>query len=341
MSAEEDNFENISAKIAIVGMGGMGSNAINRLYNTQIKSADTIAINTDVKHLSIIHAGKKLLIGKATTRGLGAGGFPEVALKAAESSEDEIRAAIKGYDILFLVAGMGGGTGSGTIPYVAKLGKEQGSLVVAFVTYPFSLEKSRKEKANESIAELSKNADSTIIIQNDKLLSYAPNLPIDKALEAIDNIILNSVRTITDTISLPSLINLDFADLRTILSNSGTAVINIGYGSGPDKIEKAIRSNREHPLMDADIEGGKSALVQVIGGQELTIDDATRLGEGVTDGLDSKANVIFGARLSNDMQDEVKVISIVTGVTPKLSNKVDFSKPAPNGSEFLTGLYKL
>ncbi len=336
----DDEIEDLSAKIGIVGLGGMGSNAINHLFNAGIKSADTIAMNTDIKHLSIINAQKKLLLGKSITRGLGAGGFPEVALKAAESSEDEIKSAIKGYDILFLIAGMGGGTGSGTIPYVARLGKEQGSLVVSFVTYPFHLERSRRINADTSIELLSKNSDSTIIIENEKLLSYAPNLPIDKALGVVDNVILNSVKGIADTISLPSLINLDFADLKSVLGNSGTALISIGYGSGIDRIEKAIRSNREHPLLNAELENAKSALVHVTGGPDLTIDDATRLGEGVTEGMDSKANVIFGARISNDLGEQVKVVSVITGVKPKLSDSSSNSS-RPASSEFISNLFNI
>ncbi|MGC8587385.1 MAG: cell division protein FtsZ [Candidatus Micrarchaeia archaeon] len=315
---EEINFEDYSSRFAVVGTGGMGSNQVNTLYKMGIKSADTIAINTDAKHLNIINAGKKILIGKDITKGLGAGGFPEIGAKAAEASAAEISAAISGYDLIFLCAGMGGGTGGGSAPIIAKLAREQGSLVVAFVTYPFALERSRREKAEWSLQELAKNADTTIVIENDRLLSYAPNIPMEKAFALIDSITANAVKGIADTIKLPSLINLDFADLKTVMRDSGTAVINIGTGSGSDRVENAIKSTLLHPLMNFDIEGAKSALVHVTGGSNLSIQEATRIGEGVTAGLDSNANVIFGARLIPELKDQIQVMSIVTGVKPRL-----------------------
>ncbi|MCL4381870.1 cell division protein FtsZ [Candidatus Marsarchaeota archaeon] len=314
----EINYDEFTANFAVVGVGGCGSNQVNRIYNNGIRSAETIAVNTDAKHLSITNAHKKLLIGKEITRGMGAGGYPEVAVKAAQSSASAIKEAIKGYDMVFITAGMGGGTGGGAAPVIAEMAKEQGSLVVAFVTYPFGLERSRKAKANWSIEQLTKNTDTTIIIENDRLLSYYSNLPMEKAFEIVDNITANAVRGITDTIKFPSLINLDFADVRSVMSNSGSAVINIGVGSGNDRIEHAIKSTISHPLMGYDIEGAKSALIHVSGGSNLTIKEATRLGEGVTESLDEKSNVIFGARLEPEANDKVYVMSIVTGVTPRL-----------------------
>ncbi len=308
--------EDFTAKLAVVGLGGMGSNLINRLYTNGIRSATTIAINTDAKHLNMIRAHKKMLIGKEITNGLGAGGFPELAAKCADASRAEITEAIRGYDMVVLAAGMGGGTGTGSAAQVAQMAREQGSLVVAFVTYPFGLERSRKLKADWGLEQLSKNADTTIVIENDKLLSYAPNLQVEKAFDLIDNVAGNAVKGIADTISMPSLINLDFADLRAVMRDMGTAVINIGMGQGPDKVEKAIRSTLTHPLVEADLDGAKSAMVHVTGGTSLTIEEATRIGEGVTESLDAKANVIFGARLVPELQDQIRVMSIVTGVKP-------------------------
>ncbi|MCL4381094.1 MAG: cell division protein FtsZ [Candidatus Marsarchaeota archaeon] len=314
--------EEFTAKLAVVGVGGQGSNLINRLYNSGIKSAKTIAFNTDVKHLHMINAHKKVLIGKELTRGLGAGGYPEIGSKAAEISKEEIREAISGFDLVFVATGAGGGTGGGAAPIIARMAKEQGSLVVSFATYPFAIERSRKQKADWTINELSKNSDSTIILENDLLLSYAPNLQIEKAFELIDSIAANAVRGIADTISLPSLINLDFADVRAILANTGTAVINIGSGYGPDKVEKAIHSTLSHPLLNVDKEGAKSALIQVNGGTSLTIEEATKVGEGVTVDLDAKANVIFGARLTPELNDKIQVTSIITGVKPRLGEVI-------------------
>ncbi len=317
---EFENDEEFTPKIAVVGVGGQGSNLVNRLHASGLKSAATIAINTDANHLNMIRAGKKLLIGKELTRGLGAGGFPEVGAKAADASREEISKTLEGYNMIFLAAGMGGGTGGGAAPIIAQIGRELGALVVSFVTYPFSLERSRKAKADWSLEQLSKNADTTIVIENDRLLSYAPNLQMDKAFELIDNIAANAVRGIADTITLPSLINLDFADLRSVMRDTGTAVINIGYGNGADRVEKAIKSTIEHPLLDVDMKGAKSALVHVTGGESLTIEEATKIGEGVTEDLDPKANVIFGARLLPELTDQIKVMSVVTGVKPRFGS---------------------
>ncbi len=334
----EDEFV---AKLAVVGVGGGGSNQVNRLYGTGTK-APTIAINTDVKHLNMIHADKKLLIGKEITRGLGAGGFPEVGMKCAEASQTEIMEAISGYDMVFISAGMGGGTGGGAAPIVAKLAKEQGSLVVAFVTYPFALERSRRAKADWSLEQLRKNADTTILIENDRLLSYAPNLPIEKAFELVDNIATNAIKGISDTVMLPSLINLDFADVRAVLRDGGTAVINLGFGSGQDRVGKAVKSTLTHPLLDVDMASGKSAMVHVTGSTSMTIEEATTIGAQVTESLDPKANVIFGARLTPEMNDQIRVMSIVTGVTPKFTDAPRMAESAGiSNSEFLAGIGRI
>ena len=313
--------EDYTAKLAIVGLGGAGSNLVNRIYNSGIKSATTFALNTDAKHLNMISAHKKILMGKEMTHGLGAGGFPEIGAKCADASRHEIMDAISGYDMVFIAAGMGGGTGGGSAPLVAQMAREQGSLVVAFVTYPFALERSRKQKADWGIQQLTKNADTTIIIENDKLLGYAPNLQIEKAFELVDNITMNAVKGIADTIMLPSLINLDFADVRAVMRDAGTAMINIGQGAGPDRVAKAIQSTTQHPLLEVDTRGGKSALIHVSGGTSLTIEEATKVGEGVTMDLDDRANVIFGSRLNPELIDQIRVMSIITGVTPKIGAK--------------------
>ncbi len=315
--ANEFDYEAFSPKIAVVGVGGQGSNLVNRLYNNSIRSADTIAMNTDVSHLNMIKSHKKLLIGKDITRGLGAGGFPEVAAKCAEVSKTEIEEALQGYDLVFISAGMGGGTGTGASPTIAQIARESGATVIAAVTYPFALERSRKLKAEWGIEQLSKQADSVIIIENDRLLSYVPNLPIERAFELVDNITGNAVKGIADTIMLPSLINLDFADLRNVVRNTGTAVISIGTGYGPDRVEQAIKSTRSHPLLTVDYDNAKGALIHVVGGSNLTISDATKIGNGVTEGLAPDANVIFGARMLPELNDQLKVMSVVTGVKAK------------------------
>jgi cell division protein FtsZ len=331
---EENEFV---AKLAVVGLGGMGSNLVNRLFTNGIKSATTIAMNTDANHLNMIRAHKRILIGKELTQGLGVGGYPELGSKAAEASSREIMALIEGYDMVFLAAGLGGGTGGGAAPIVARLAREQGSLVVAFVTYPFSLERSRKTKADWSLAQLSKNADTTIVIENDRLLSYAPNLQVEKAFELVDNVAANAVKGIADTITMPSLINLDFADVRSVLRDAGTATINLGHGAGQDKVEKAVKSTLAHPLLDVDRTGAKSALVHVSGSESLTIEDATKVGAGVTEGLDPRANVIFGARLMPELGDQINVMSVITGVTPRF-NTAKFPTAAATDTNFIAGI---
>jgi len=316
-----EDYDVFTPRIAVVGIGGQGSNLVNRLYTSGIKSADTIAINTDLAHLNIVNAHKKILIGKEITNGLGAGGFPEIAEKCADASRVEIERALEGYDLVFIAAGMGGGTGTGAAPVVAKIAKGLGATVIATVTYPFSLERSRKQKAEWGIERLVKEVDTAIVIENDRLLSYVPNLPIEKAFALVDNITGNAVKGIADTITLPSLINLDFADLRNVVMNTGMAVINIGYGSGPDRVERAIKSTLEHPLLDVDIEGAKGALIHVAGGSNLTISEATRIGEGVTEGLSPNANVIFGARMLPEFNDQIRVMSVITGVKAKFGTK--------------------
>jgi cell division protein FtsZ len=335
MNMEENEF---IAKLAVVGLGGMGSNLVNRLYTRGIKSATTIAMNTDANHLNMIRAHKRILIGKELTNGLGVGGYPELGSKAAEASSREIMSLIEGYDMIFLAAGLGGGTGGGSAPIVARLAREQGSLVVAFVTYPFSLERSRKTKADWSLEQLSKNADTTIVIENDKLLSYAPNLQVEKAFELVDNVAANAVKGIADTITIPSLINLDFADVRSVLRDAGTATISLGHGSGQDKVDKAIKSTLAHPLLDFDREGAKSALVHVSGSESLTIEDATRVGAGVTEGLDPRANVIFGARLMPELGDQINVMSVITGVTPRFNTSKRTVTSGSMDTNFIAGV---
>lgn len=312
------DFDEFTANFAVVGVGGMGCNQVNRLYNLGIKSATTLAMNTDAKHLGMINAHKKLLLGRDLTKGLGAGGFPEIAAKAAEASNREIRDMLAGYDTVFLCAGMGGGTGGGAGPEVARMAKEQGSMVVAFVTYPFALERSRRQKADWSMEQLSKNTDTMVIVENDRLLKFAPNATMLTAFEMVDNITVNAVKNITDAIKVPSLINLDYADLKAVMQDSGNAVISVGVGQGRDMVEQAIKSTLEHPLMGYDMEGSKSAFVHVTGSEALSIESATRIGEGVTEGMDDRANVIFGARVVPNLTSQVQVMSVITGIKPKL-----------------------
>ncbi len=319
--ADEFDYDAFTPKVAVAGVGGAGSNLVNRLFCNNIKSATTIAVNTDLAHLNLIRAHKKVLIGREITNGLGAGGFPEVAAKCADVSKGDLEKVLEGYNLVFIAAGMGGGTGTGAAPVVARTARELGATVIATVTYPFALERSRKQKAEWGIEQLSKEADAVIVVENEKLLEYVPNLPMQKAFELSDNITGNAVKGIADTIMLPSLINLDFADLRTVVRETGTAVISIGTGTGTDRVAQVIRSTRTHPLLTVDYEGAKGALVHVSGGSDLTIEEATKIGEGVTEELAADANVIFGARLIPELRDQIRVMSVVTGVKAKFGVK--------------------
>ncbi len=315
------DYDAFVPKTIVAGLGGMGSNLVNRLCVQGIKSADTVAINTDANHLNMIKAHKKILIGRQLTKGLGAGGFADVAAKCALADRADIEQALQGYDLVFLAAGMGGGTGTGAAPVVAQIASDMGATVIAAVTFPFALERSRKNNAEKGVEELAKYADSVMVIENDMLLGYCPNLPMEKALEVADNVTGNAVKNIADAITLPSLINLDYADLRSIVTKTGTALISIGSGSGADKINQAIKSTLAHPLMTADIDGARGALVHVSGGTNVSIEDATRIGAEVTEGMANNANVIFGARVDPAANDTVSVMSVITGVKAKFGSR--------------------
>ena len=328
VSAKENDelFTSDKVKILVVGVGGGGCNTVNRIMKFGIKSATTVAINTDATHLKIIEANKKILIGENITRGLGAGGFPEIAAKCAEAAKEKIREAMSGANLVFLCAGMGGGTGTGASPIIGRIAKEEGAIVVAVVTTPFSLERARVDKAMWGLRELQKAVDTVVIIDNNRLVQYAPNLPMNEAFKLADEIVARAIRGISDTIVLPSLINIDFADVKTIMTNGGVAMLSVGEGKGPDKVNQVIRSSLEHPLLDVSYEGAKGALIHIDGGRNLTLGEATRIGEGITSQLDPNADVIWGARLGEE-QDYVRVTTILTGVQyAQLGKPEEFEK---------------
>jgi cell division protein FtsZ len=318
-----DKLEDSKIRICVVGVGGAGCNTISRLARMGIKSADTIAINTDHKHLQITEADKRLLIGKSITRGLGAGGFPEIAMKCAEASRDKLREELANSELVFIVAGMGGGTGTGAAPIVAEIAREQGAIVVAIVTYPFSLERARIQKAEWGLEQLKKNTDTVVVIDNNRLVSYVPNLPMNQAFAVADEVTARAVKGISDTIMFPSLVNIDFADIRAIMGNAGVSIISVGEGKGTDKVNSVVHNTLEHPLLDVDYTGAKGALIHISGGPQLTLGEATQIGEGLTTAFDPNANVIWGARLSPEMGNDVVVTAIMTGITsPHVMGKI-------------------
>ena len=307
-------IDNASIRIAVIGVGGAGCNCINRIYNGGIKSAKTIAINTDGKHLNMINAHKKILIGKTITRGLGAGGEASIAKKCADVDAEMLRREIDENEIVFLCAGMGGGTGGGALAPIAQIAKEQGATVVAMVTYPFALERVRIKKAQKSLNELVKVCDTVVVIDNNRLAAYAPNLPINKAFELADSITTRAVTGISDTIMFPSLINVDYADVQSVMAKGGLSMISLGKGAGHDKIENVVKDTLEHPLLDVDYEAAKGCLIHLEGGNDLTLGDAIKAGELLTQSFDENSNIKIGARINPALTDAISITAIITGV---------------------------
>ncbi len=308
-------FTPAEVRIKVVGVGGAGTNCVSRLKKMGIKSAETIAVNTDLKHLEMVEADRKLLIGASMTRGLGAGGFPEVGMKAAEQSRDKLAEVVGNAELVFISAGMGGGTGTGAAPVIAKLAKEAGAITVGMVTYPFALERARLEKADWGLDALREACDTVVIIDNNRLVQYVPNLPMNQAFAVADTLVARAVKGIADTVMLPSLMNIDFADLRMIMGNAGTSMISIGEAAGTNRVEQAVASTLEHPLLDVDYAGSKGALILITGGPQLSLGEAVKIGEGITEAFDKNAYVKWGARLSPELGDKIIVTAVVTGVS--------------------------
>jgi cell division protein FtsZ len=311
---EIESFEVEQARIMVVGAGGGGCNTVSRLTELGIAGASTIACNTDAKHLAITKAHKKVLLGKELTRGLGAGGFPEVGRKAAEESKNDIRELLQGCDLLFLTCGLGGGTGTGSAPVVGYLAKEMGSIVIAAVTLPFKIEGSRIVKAEEGLAKLREVCDTVIVIENQKLVELAGNRPLKEAFGVADNLIATMIKGITETISQPSLVNLDYADVRTIMRSGGVATIGVGESDSQYRAKEAINKALAHPLLDVDYSGATGALIQVIGGEDMKLEEINVIGETVSQHMDPDAMVMWGARILPELKGRIHVITIITGV---------------------------
>jgi cell division protein FtsZ len=312
-------------KIMVIGAGGAGCNAVNRLAHMNIAGAQLAAVNTDKQHLSIIDDNiTKILIGKSVTRGLGAGGYPEVGEKAAEVSKGDLDAVLKGVDMLFICAGMGGGTGTGSAPVIAGIAKEQGAIVIAMVTYPFTLERARTIKAEEGIQKLSQVCDTVIVIDNNRLAELVPNLPIQDAFRVADELVARVVSGITETITQPSLINLDFADVRSIMTGHGLSMIAVGESKSVNRVDEAVADCLNNTLLDVDIAGAKGALIHITGGHELTLGEANQIGTMLTEQMDPNAVVIWGARINPAFENKIEVITVFTGVkSPFVSTKTN------------------
>jgi cell division protein FtsZ len=324
-------------RIVIVGAGGAGNNTVNRLYNIGVEGAETIAINTDKQHLQMIEADTKILVGKSLTNGLGAGGDPSMGERATEMAQGTIKEVIGDADLVFVTAGMGGGTGTGAAPVVSKIAKEQGAIVVGMVSTPFNVERARTVKAEEGLEKLRNEADSIIVLDNNRLLDYVPNLPIGKAFSVMDQIIAETVKGISETITQPSLINLDYADMTSIMNQGGVAVMLVGETQDKNKTEEVVNDAMEHPLLDVDYRGASGGLVHITGGPDLTLKEAEGIAQRITERLEASANVIWGARIQDEYKGKVRVMAIMTGVQsaqvlgPTTQKQADASRAAIEG----------
>ena len=301
-------------RIMIVGCGGAGNNTVNRLYNIGIEGAEMVSVNTDKQHLDNVRADKKILVGKTLTKGLGAGGNPKIGQKAAELARGTLEEVLKNVDLVFVTAGLGGGTGTGVAPVVAEVAKEQGAIVVGMVSSPFRVERARIFKAEEGLEELRRAADTVIVLDNNRLLNFVPNLPIDQAFSVMDQLIAETVKGITETITVPSLINLDYADIKTIMSCGGGAVMLTGESKSQDKSTEVVRIALNHPLLDIDYKGATGSLIHITGGPDLSLKEAEEIASMLTYELSSSANVIWGARIREDYEGKVRVLAVMTGV---------------------------
>jgi cell division protein FtsZ len=311
---------NYLAVIKVVGVGGGGTNAVSRMVESGLSGVEFIAVNTDAQALLMSDADVKIHIGSAATRGLGAGADPAVGEAAAQESRDELNEALKGADMVFVTAGEGGGTGTGAAPIVAQLSKEElGALTVGVVTRPFSFEgRRRAEQAQRGIGNLSDHVDTLIVIENDRLLQVVEKrTSIVEAFRMADDILRQGVQGITDLITVPGLVNLDFADVRTIMRDAGSALMGIGIASGENRAAEAARTAVSSPLLEASIEGATGILLNVTGGPNIGLFEVNEAAEVVTGAADQNANVIFGAVLADNLADEVRVTVIATGFGPQ------------------------
>ncbi len=312
-AAPDDDFVG-QPRIVIIGCGGAGNNTVNRIHHMGVSGAETIAINTDKQHLDMIQADKRILIGKSLTKGLGAGGYPDVGKRAAEMARPTLEAILESADLVFITAGMGGGTGTGSAPVVAQIAKEQGAIVVGMVSYPFQVEKARLIRAEEGLEALASAADSVIVLDNNRLKNFVPNLPLGQAFSVMDQLIGETVKGISETITEPSLINIDYADVRAIMSKGGVAVMLVGESKQQNKAESVVRECLSNPMLDIDYRGATGSLIHITGGTDLTLQDAEEVATSLTYELDPHADVIWGARVRSDMEGKIRVLAIMTGV---------------------------
>lgn len=323
-----DSFDNV-CKIKIIGVGGAGNNAVNCMHDESIIGCEFYVLNTDAQILGCSKVENKLVLGKDITKGLGAGANPEVGEKAALASEKEIREIVKGADMVFIAAGMGGGTGTGAAPIVAKIAKEENALVVGIVTKPFTFEgKTRMQNATKGLENLKQYCDTMITISNDRILQLIGNLTLKQSFKEADNVLKKSVQAITDLIAIPSLINLDFADVKTIMSKKGPAMIGFGVGSGQNRAQEAAARAITSPLLEHSISGSKNAIISIVSGKNSTLYDFNDVIDYIQRAAGNDINIIFGAAINDSLEDEIQVTVIATDFSNEestVNNNNDFN----------------
>ncbi len=330
------NFNELKAgkaNIKVFGVGGAGCNAVTWLFNKGINGATIYGMNTDALHLSITKCDEKLLLGKELTKGLGCGGYPNKGREAAKESVSDIKKAVSSSDMTFIIGGEGGGTGTGAMPVVAQMSKEAGAVVIGVVTMPFEAEKSRIDKAEFGLQELRESVDTCIVIDNNRLVDIAGNLPIEQAFAVANELVSTMIKGIVETITLPSLINLDYADVAAIMKNGDVAVIGIGESDTSNRVDESVRQALTHPLLDVDYRGATGALIHITCGQDLKLEEFDNIGRLITENLNPEAQVIIGARINKEFNGRVRVITIMTGVkSPYILGRPAF-EAAPMRSE--------
>ncbi len=311
----EEVLMSLRTVIRIVGIGGAGCNTINRISQAGITGADLFAANTDAQHLLYIKSPKKVLLGRNTTRGLGAGALPHVGEAAARETEPKLRDLLKGSDMVFITCGLGGGTGTGGAPIVAQIAKELNALTVAVCTFPFKAEGSvRWENAEYGLEKLRKHVDTLIMVPNDRLLELVPRLPLGAAFKVADEVLMRSIKGITEVVTKPGLVNLDFNDIKTIMSDGGVAMMGLGESEAEYRAEEAVEEAVNSPLIDVDVSCASAALVNVTGGSDMTVLEAEKVAELVQERISPNARIIWGATIDNGLERKLRVMVVLTGV---------------------------
>jgi len=328
---EQTTHASSPASLMVVGVGGGGGNAVDRMFDTRVNGVELVAVNTDAQVLEVVRCHRTLQLGGKLTGGLGAGGNPEIGRLAAEESHEQIIDLLSGIDMVFITAGMGGGTGTGAAPVIAKLAKEAGILTTGIVTRPFSFEGlARAEKAEAGIARLSQAVDALICISNDKLLKVAPaETPITKAFEIADEVLRQGVEGISDLITVPGMINLDFADIESVMRNAGTAMMGIGEGEGEGKTKEAARNAISSPLLDGSIQGARKVIMNITGGSDLTLEEVTSAANLIREAVSDRADIIFGTAIRDGLET-VRLTVIATGFSVEYGQDDDEGPPLSN-----------